>query len=80
MSDGLSVDCGRKIIGFSTPFGTVLTIKMSPWRDIARKFHIVLLLQKTDSGILKIQVYNKSIIFFHIKSKKFIMIFIFKTK
>ena len=56
MSDGLSVDCGRKIIGFSTPFGTVLTIKMSPWRDIARKFHIVLLLQKTDSGILKIQV------------------------
>lgn len=59
MSDGLSVDCGRKIIGFSTPFGTVLTIKMSPLRDIARKFHIVLLLQKTDSGILKIQVYNK---------------------
>lgn len=59
MSDGLSVDCGRKIIGFSTPFGTVLTIKMSPWRDIARKFHIVLLLQKTDSGILKIQVLQK---------------------
>ena len=59
MGGGLSADCERESIGFSTPFGTVLTIKMSPWRDIAREFHIVLLLQKTDSGILKIQVYNK---------------------
>ena len=59
MGGGLSADCERESIGFSTPFGTVLNIKMSPWRDIAREFHIVLLLQKTDSGILKIQVYNK---------------------
>ncbi len=59
MGEGLPADCGRKNIGFSTPLGAVLTIKMSPWRDIAREFHIVLLLQKTDSGILKIQVYNK---------------------
>ena len=39
MGGGLSADCERESIGFSTPFGTVLTIKMSPWRDIAREFH-----------------------------------------